>query len=176
MYSQRFARFSSDPHEVRRIPDVGRELRHGPNLPALRYQLNSGWQFRRRRRPVHAICRQRRTEYGDVDFDSAAVDRSINSSEPRIDERQDADVTRTTQRWVDSDANDALTFIRGHRDKEDGWSVNSSGVATVACRPRLSVEHSTDAVLQVHKFPQGRNGCSGATDELRISSGGDARS
>jgi hypothetical protein len=74
-----------------------------------------------------------------------------------------ASVTRAVQSWVNGAPNHGLAVVSERTT--DGWSVNSTGAATVANRPKLNVTYTTAAV-SVNEFQQGVAGYAGTTDIL----------
>jgi hypothetical protein len=76
---------------------------------------------------------------------------------------------KAVQNWVDGGTN--LGFgIRSDQNR-DGWSPNSTGAATVANRPKLTVNYTLDPLVEITSYQQGVNSYSGTTD-LRLDSGG----
>jgi hypothetical protein len=76
---------------------------------------------------------------------------------------------RAVQSWLSGGTN--LGFgIRSDRST-DGWSPNTTGAATVANRPKLTVNYTTDPLVDVASFQQGAGGYTGTAD-LRLDSAG----
>ena len=74
------------------------------------------------------------------------------------------------QKWVDGAPN--LGFgIRSDRNT-DGWSPHTTGSATVAKRPKLTVNYTTDPLVEITSYQNGVNSYSGATDIRLNASGG----
>ena len=80
-----------------------------------------------------------------------------------------ARVDRAVQSWVDGAPN--LGFaIRSDRGT-NAWSPHTTGSGTVANRPKLTVEYTTDPLLEVTSYQQGVNSYAGTVD-LRFNSDG----
>jgi hypothetical protein len=76
---------------------------------------------------------------------------------------------RAVESWLSGGTN--LGFgIRSDRST-DGWSPNTTGAATVANRPKLTVNYTLDPLVDVVSYQQGANSYSGTTD-LRVDSQG----
>jgi hypothetical protein len=72
------------------------------------------------------------------------------------------------QQWVDGAPN--LGFgIRSDRNT-DGWSPHTTGSATVASRPKLTVNYTLDPTVRVGAYQNGVNGYTGAVD-IRLNNG-----
>jgi hypothetical protein len=74
------------------------------------------------------------------------------------------------QDWVNGTATNFGFGIRSDRST-DGWSPNTTGAATVANRPKLTVNYTVDPLVKVASFQNGVNGYSGIAD-LRLDSAG----
>jgi hypothetical protein len=83
-----------------------------------------------------------------------------NPSSARIDQAM--------QYWADGGTNLGLG-IRSDQSI-DAWSPHTTGSATVAKRPKLTVTYTTDPLVQITSYQQGVNSYSGTTD-LRFDSG-----
>jgi hypothetical protein len=100
---------------------------------------------------------------GDVDqilgsFDAPAQNTPISA---RVD--------KAVQGWVNGGTN--LGFgIRSDRST-DGWSIHSTGSATVANRPKLIVDYTTDPTVFAKSYQQGINGYTSTVDILLNSAG-----
>lgn len=69
---------------------------------------------------------------------------------------------QAVQAWLDGAAN--LGFgIRSDRTT-DGWSPNTTGAATIANRPKLTINYTLDPLVDVKHYQQGVNGYAGTTD------------
>ena len=80
-----------------------------------------------------------------------------------------ARVDRAVQSWVDGAPN--LGFaIRSDRGT-NAWSPHTTGSGTVANRPKLTVEYTTDPLVEVTSYQQGVNSYAGTVD-LRFNSDG----
>jgi hypothetical protein len=78
-----------------------------------------------------------------------------------------ARVDRAVQAWVDGAPN--LGFaIRSDRGT-NAWSPHTTGSGTVANRPKLTVEYTTDPLVEVTSYQQGVNSYAGTVD-LRFNS------
>jgi hypothetical protein len=77
---------------------------------------------------------------------------------------------KAVQAWVNGTAANLGFGIRSDRST-DGWSPNSTGAATVANRPKLTVNYTLDPLVEITSYQQGVNSYSGTTD-LRLDSGG----
>jgi hypothetical protein len=76
---------------------------------------------------------------------------------------------KAVQAWINGDSN--LGFgIRSDRTT-DGWNVHTTGAATVANRPKLTVNYTVDPLVEVKAYQQGVNSYSGTVD-LRLDSAG----
>jgi hypothetical protein len=75
-----------------------------------------------------------------------------------------ARVDRIVQDWVNGTANNGFG-IRSDNNV-DGWSPNTTGAATVANRPRLTVNYTTDPAARLVRYQQNVNGYTGATDSF----------
>jgi hypothetical protein len=76
---------------------------------------------------------------------------------------------RAVEAWLGGGTN--LGFgIRSDRST-DGWSPNTTGAATVANRPKLSVNYTLDPLVDVVSLQQGVGGYTG-TKDLRLDSAG----
>lgn len=82
-----------------------------------------------------------------------------NPSSARID--------RAMQYWADGGTNLGLG-IRSDQSI-DAWSPHTTGSATIAKRPKLTVTYTTDPLVQITSYQQGVNSYSGTTD-LRFDS------
>jgi hypothetical protein len=78
-----------------------------------------------------------------------------------------ARVDRAVQAWVDGSPN--LGFGIRSDQNTNGWSPNTIGAATVANRPKLTVNYTLDPTVQIASYQQGVNSYSGTTD-LRFDS------
>jgi hypothetical protein len=78
-----------------------------------------------------------------------------------------ARVDRAVQTWVDGSAN--LGFGIRSDQNTNGWSVNTTGATTVANRPKLSVNYTTDPFVEITSYQQGVNSYAGTVD-LRFNS------
>jgi len=73
-----------------------------------------------------------------------------------------ARVDKAVQNWADGAANLGVG-IRSDRTT-DGWSVNTTGAATVANRPRLTVNYTVDPLVEIKSYQNGVNGYAGSSD------------
>jgi hypothetical protein len=102
-------------------------------------------------------------EDGEIDLPSGSFDR------PPVDTPVSADVTKIVQSWA-SGANNLGFGVRA--ETSDGWSVNTTGAATAANRPQLSVTYTTQPNVVSRRFQQGVNGYAGGSD-IYLNRGGD---
>jgi hypothetical protein len=79
----------------------------------------------------------------------------------------DARADRAVESWLSGGSN--LGFgIRSDRST-DGWSPNTTGAATVANRPKLTVNYTLDPLVDVKSYQNGTGGYTGTSD-LRLDS------
>jgi hypothetical protein len=76
---------------------------------------------------------------------------------------------RAVESWLSGGTNFGFG-IRSDRST-DGWSPNTTGAATVANRPKLTVNYTLDPLVNVASFRQGVGGYTGTAD-LRLDSAG----
>lgn len=75
-----------------------------------------------------------------------------------------ARVDKAVQAWVNGGANNGFA-IRSDLGV-DGWSINTTGAATVADRPKLSVTYTTDPNARLLTYQRGVNGYAGTADRF----------
>jgi hypothetical protein len=83
-----------------------------------------------------------------------------------------ARVDRAVQAWVDGSPN--LGFGIRSDQNTNGWSPNTIGAATVANRPKLTVNYTLDPTVQIASYQEGVNSYTGTTDLRFDSAGGSA--
>jgi hypothetical protein len=79
-----------------------------------------------------------------------------------------ARVDRAVQAWVDGSPN--LGFGIRSDQNTNGWSMNTTGAATVANRPKLTVNYTLDPTVEITSYQEDVNSYAGTTD-LRFDSG-----
>ncbi len=77
---------------------------------------------------------------------------------------------RAVQAWVNGTATNFGFGIRSDLST-DGWSPNTTGAATGANRPKLTVNYTLDPQVEIASFQNGVNGYAGTAD-LRLDSAG----
>src|SRR5206468_1036237 len=83
---------------------------------------------------------------------------------PKIGAPTSARVDQIVQDWVNGSPN--LGFGIRSDNNIDGWSPNTTGAATVANRPRLTVTYTTDPSARLARYQQNVNGYTGTTDSF----------
>lgn len=83
----------------------------------------------------------------------------------------DADVFPIVQQWSNGAPNHGFVIQAGWTGQTDGWGFFTTGAATVANRPKLSVTYTTDPI-GITTFQRDQNGYTGDT-VARLDSGGD---
>ena len=96
--------------------------------------------------------------YGNVDRFGGSFNR------PALGSPASARVDRIVQDWVDGSANHGFA-IRSDQTT-DGWSFHTTGAATVANRPKLTVDYTTNPDARLRRYQQNVGGYSGTTDLL----------
>jgi hypothetical protein len=94
--------------------------------------------------------------YGDV----ARFGGSFNR--PALGAPSSARVDRIVQDWVNGTTN--YGFAIRSDQTTDGWSFNTTGAATVANRPKLTVNYTTDPSARLLRYQQNVDGYTGTTD------------
>lgn len=85
-------------------------------------------------------------------------------SKPAAGEPTQARVDRIVQDWVKGGANHGFA-IRSN-DTGDGWSFNTTGAATVANRPGLTVNYTTHPDAKEYRYQQNVDGYTGSRDSF----------